>query len=146
MEHLGPELTKRDPPDPGDIIVRTKRPLLDVDGWAMECFVGTMMKKPTIRFHDISLLVIGQGVLLDMDPNYVRTFALTNNHAGLSPIVVCSVITCNHSEGTWYDGVEWWHPGTLLTFVWEWACERPGGRGKTASGAQFVSGFRKVKK
>ncbi len=145
MEHLGPELTKRDPPEPGDIIVRTKRPVLEEDGWAMECFLGTSGLKPTIRFHDISLLVIGQGVLLDMNPKYVRDHALTNNFSGLSPVVVCSVLTCNQANGFW-NGMDFWLPNTLLTFVWEWVCDRAGGRGKTVTGAQFVHGFRRVKK
>lgn len=145
MDHLGSELTKRDPPDPGDIIVRTKRPLLEEDGWAMECFLGTSGQKPTIRFHDISLHVIAQGVLLDMDPKYVRDHALTDKLSGLSPVVVCSVLTCNPVNG-WWDGNVFWLQGTLLTFVWEWVCNSGAARDRTPSGAQFVHGFRKVKK
>lgn len=147
MEHLGPELTKRDPPDPGDIIVRTKRPLLDVDGWSMNC-ISRGRAKERIRFQDMTLLVIAQGTLLDLDPDVVRTNMLTNGYGGLEPVVSCMIIDSTYDESLVFNKThELISAGSLLTFIWEWACAPHGpATNRLSDGSQWVAGFRKVKK
>lgn len=147
MDHLGPELTKRDPPDPGDIIVRTKRPLLDVDGWSMQCIARDHTKE-RIRFQDMTLLVIAQGTLLDLDPNVVRSNKLTDGYGGLEPVVTCMIMDSTYDETLISNkSHELISSGSLLTFVWEWACA-PGVSitYRLSDGSQWATGFRKVKK